>query len=99
MNKKIIIVLLLVLTTLLSSCEDPYDKVPLILYNETDPYIAEFKEHILNEASGNITIDSYDSQNSQLLQNEYIKCYNEKGNKWREIWDLQACKRNPNLWV
>ena len=72
MNKKLIVLLLIVLTTLLSSCEEKYDKVPLILYNENDPYILEFKEHILNESSGKIVIDSYDSQNSQLLQNEYI---------------------------
>ncbi len=72
MNKKLIILLLIVLTTLLSSCEEKYDKVPLILYNENDPYILEFKEHILNAASGKISIDSYDSINSQLLQNEYI---------------------------
>lgn len=72
MNKKFIVLLLIVFITLLSSCGESYDKVPLILYNENDPYILEFKEHILNESSGKIVIDSYDSQNSQLLQNEYI---------------------------
>jgi methyl-galactoside transport system substrate-binding protein len=72
MNKKMLTLLLFALVLLLSSCEETYNKVPLILYNDKDPYISEFKQHILNEAYGKITIDDYDSENSQILQNEYI---------------------------
>ena len=72
MNKKIVVLLSLFLVVLLASCEESYDKVPLIMYNDDDPYMLEFKQHIFNEASGRMIIDDYDSENSQLLQNEYI---------------------------
>jgi methyl-galactoside transport system substrate-binding protein len=78
MKKSLIVLLLLVLTMTMSACEDSYDKIPLILYNEIDPYILEFKGHILNEAEGKLEIESYDSQNSQLLQNEIIENVLEK---------------------
>ena len=78
MRKSLIVLLLLVFTMMMSACEDTYDKIPLILYNENDPYILEFKGHILNEAKGKLEIDSYDSQNSQLLQNEIIENVLEK---------------------
>ena len=68
----------------LSSCEESYDKVPLIMYNDNDPYILEFKQHIFNEALGKIKIDDYDSQNSQLLQNEYID---------------EVLKKDPNIMI
>lgn len=72
MNKKIIVLLLIILVSLLTSCNESYDKVPLILYNDNDPYMREFKQNILNEALGRLTIDDFDSENSQLIQNEYI---------------------------
>lgn len=72
MNKKIITFLLVTLIFLLTSCDKKYNEVPLILYNDNDPYILEFKQHIFNAAQGKISIDDYDSENSQLLQNEYI---------------------------
>ena len=84
MNKKIIVLLLIVLVMVLSSCEESYDKVPLIMYNDNDPYILEFKQHIFNEALGKIKIDDYDSQNSQLLQNEYID---------------EVLKKNPDIMI
>ena len=58
---------------LLSGCETINTDVPLVLYNEVDPFILEFKEKILYQADvSRINIVSYDSQNSQLNQNEII---------------------------
>ena len=77
--KKIVIVIFLFLVILtLGACEESYDKIPLILYNEIDPYILEFEGHILNEAEGKLEIEVFDSQNSQLLQNEIIEEVLEK---------------------
>ena len=77
--KKIILVILITLVTLtMSACAESYDKIPLILYSESDPYILEFKNHILNEAIDKLEIEVFDSQNSQLLQNEIIENILEK---------------------
>lgn len=78
MKKSIIVLLLFVITIMLTACEESYDKIPLVLYNEADPYILEFEIRILNEASGKLDIDVYDSQNSQILQNEIIENLLEK---------------------
>jgi len=65
------IIFLMVFT--LSSCQkNTYDKIPLIIYNEKDPYIANFKEQILEDSEGLFDVISYDSQNSQIKQNEII---------------------------
>ncbi len=73
MKKGLILLLLSLGVFLFSGCEESYQKIPLILYNENDPYILEFEGHILSEAEGKLEIDSYDSNNSQLLQNEIIE--------------------------
>jgi len=73
MKKSILITLVALITLTLSACTESYDKIPLILYNESDPYILEFKNHILTEANGKLGIEVFDSQNSQLLQNEIIE--------------------------
>ncbi|QWB96261.1 substrate-binding domain-containing protein [Mycoplasmatota bacterium] len=66
--------LLISLTTLiiLFGCDSSNDHVPLILYDHTDPYILEFRDHILQNSSDDIIIDVYDAQRSQLIQNEII---------------------------
>lgn len=66
-----IFVLSLFLLTL-SACQEESSSVPLILYNEDDPYIDQFKEHIMTYSEGRVSIVPYDSQNSQVLQNEWI---------------------------
>ncbi len=73
MKKGLMVVLMTLTLFILSGCEESYDKIPLILYNESDPYILEFKEHIIAEAEGKLEIEAYDSNNSQLLQNEIIE--------------------------
>lgn len=73
MKKLSIISLLTLILISLSACKSTNDSVPLILYNEVDPFILEFKKNIFHYASGRVDIDSFDSQNSQLLQNEIIE--------------------------
>jgi len=70
MKKYLLLSQLLIVIFFITGCEDSYDKVPLILYNEIDPYILEFEEHILTEANGKVDIEVFDSKNSQLIQNE-----------------------------
>ena len=71
--KKILLLLLVPLFTFtLGACEQENSTVPLILYNEVDPYILQYKDQILNEAEGKLSIVTYDAQNSQVLQNEII---------------------------
>lgn len=65
--------LMILFIFLLSGCQTRSNEIPLILYNEVDPYILEFKDHIFTNSNGVIEIKSYDSQNSQLLQNEIIE--------------------------
>ncbi|BCR36694.1 galactose ABC transporter substrate-binding protein [Mariniplasma anaerobium] len=73
MKKIIIFVLVSVSLFVMSGCQSVNNTIPLILYDETDPYILEFKNYILEDAIGNVDIKAYDSQNSQLIQNEIIE--------------------------
>jgi len=66
------VILLTCLTLLLSSCKASYDNVPLIIYNGEDPYISDFEKKIINLSHGKFVTDSFDSQNSQIVQNEII---------------------------
>lgn len=73
MKKLFLVIISALLAFTLSACKQENTDVPLILYNEDDPYITGFKEHILFHAKDHVNIVSYDSQNSQLLQNEIIE--------------------------
>ncbi len=73
MKKIITMCIAFVLLFVLLGCKSENDRIPLILYDESDPYILEFKNYILDDAAGNVDIKSYDSQNSQLIQNEIIE--------------------------
>ena len=72
MKRMLVFGLLLTLFVALTACKQNNNSVPLILYNEQDPYILGFKEYIMEHAENRISIVSYDSQNSQVLQNELI---------------------------
>jgi methyl-galactoside transport system substrate-binding protein len=65
-------IVLLILVVTLSSCDSKESKIPLVIYNGEDPYIASFEDKIIQNAEGLFEIESYDSQNSQLIQNEII---------------------------
>lgn len=69
--KKIFIALFLVLV--LTGCKTQTEHIPLVIYSEADPYIDEFKDNIISEGEGLVEIMSYNSQNSQIIQNEIIE--------------------------
>jgi methyl-galactoside transport system substrate-binding protein len=64
---------ILVLIFTLSGCQtEVYDKIPLIIYNIEDPYIKNFNDQILEDAEDLFEVISFDSKNSQIIQNEII---------------------------
>jgi methyl-galactoside transport system substrate-binding protein len=73
MSKWLSLVSIAMLALTLTSCKRTDEAVPLVLYNGADPYIMQFKDHINEYAEGRLTMEVYDSQNSQLLQNEIIE--------------------------
>jgi len=70
MKKTFIILSLLIL---LSACKQEQGVVPLIIYDMKDDYMEDFEERIVANANGKFEIETYDSQNSQVIQNEYIE--------------------------
>ncbi|MBN2604680.1 MAG: galactose ABC transporter substrate-binding protein [Bacilli bacterium] len=78
--KKMIFVLVM-MVTILSGCTKQTPVIPLIIYNEADPYMYEFAQYIIDKAPSEYTVVSYDSQNSQLIQNEFIEDAFKKNSK------------------
>ena len=70
--KYLLMVTTMLLSVVLSSCTASYDDVPVVIYNGEDPYITGFQSKIVKNSEGKFTVRMYDSQNSQLLQNELI---------------------------
>lgn len=73
MKKILLTSLVVIFLWTLTSCTKENDSIPLVLYNEEDPFIMEFKSNILKNSMGKINIKSYNSQNSQIIQNEIIE--------------------------
>jgi len=65
--------LILFLVLILSGCAQENTVVPLIIYDMEDEYMADFESRILENAVNIIDIETYDSQNSQVIQNEFIE--------------------------
>lgn len=78
MKKMLTLILISISLFVISGCQSVNDMIPLILYDESDPYILEFKNYILEDALGNVDVKAYDSQNSQLIQNEIIESILDK---------------------
>lgn len=70
--KKILSVLIFTATILLSSCQKVNQDIPLVLYDESDPFIYQFRDHIIHHAQGVFDIDVFDAQQSQIIQNEIM---------------------------
>jgi methyl-galactoside transport system substrate-binding protein len=68
------LLLIFILSLILVSCgSDESAEVPLIIYDMEDDYMQSFEAQIHNAASQRINIQTYDSGNSQLTQNEQVK--------------------------
>lgn len=72
MRKRII--LLLAILPFLSNCDSRDKWIGLFLYNQEDPFVYAFADQIMSEASSyDIPVEVFDSQNSQIIQNEYLE--------------------------
>ncbi len=68
-----------------TGCSEKQEHTGLILYKSTDPFIYNFARQIESYADGVLNMETYDSKNSQILQNEQI---------------IEAQKQNPtNLMI
>ena len=63
-------IILLLVFTLIGCQPEEYNKIPLIIYNIEDPYIKNFRDQILEDAEDLFEVISFDSKNSQIIQNE-----------------------------
>lgn len=61
------------LATVLSSCGTAEKGGSLLIYNEEDPYMEIFGKQIVEAVGEGILLNTYDSQNSQIIQNEHIE--------------------------
>lgn len=76
--KKMYLLMLFSLMFLLISCQSSTDDIPLIIYDMNDNYMRDFEEKI-KLSSGSLTYHTYDSQNSQIIQNEIFEQLIEEG--------------------
>ncbi len=61
---------------ILSACEAQVMTVPVFIYDNSDAYMAEFESNIrLAALSKEYLIRSFDSQNSQIIQNDQIETF------------------------
>lgn len=67
--KKLLIVLLI---TFLAACQTEQLDIGLVLYNESDPFVELFASKIVDNID-NYSIEVYDSENSQSLQNTQLQ--------------------------
>lgn len=71
--KKTITLLVLILITTLTACGDEPTKVPLIIYDYEDLYMNTFEQLIYdNQTIDTYQFDSYNSLNSQIIQNDIV---------------------------
>ncbi len=63
---------LIAIVLLLSACSSTPKTVPLFIYDGSDAYISEFEKKIQEAVKDNFVIKTYESQNSQIIQNEQI---------------------------
>lgn len=77
--KKLVMIMLTLF--ILTGCKPKVVEIPLIIYDMNDTYMEDFEARIVANASGIISIKTYDSQNSQIIQNEFIEAALKGGAK------------------
>jgi methyl-galactoside transport system substrate-binding protein len=71
--------LTILLVLILSACEAQVMTVPVFIYDNSDAYMAEFETNIRQAAlSKTYLIRSFNSQNSQIIQNDQIEQFMSK---------------------
>lgn len=63
----------LFLIMVFTSCDGGEKEVSLFLYNEEDLFVRKFSRQIISMAGDSFKLQSFDAQNSQILQNETIE--------------------------
>jgi methyl-galactoside transport system substrate-binding protein len=72
-------ILTILLVLILSACEAQVMTVPVFIYDNSDAYMAEFETNIRQAAlSKTYLIRSFNSQNSQIIQNDQIEQFMSK---------------------
>ncbi|MBN2299937.1 MAG: galactose ABC transporter substrate-binding protein [Acholeplasmataceae bacterium] len=64
---------ILIITVFLISCQEKPIVVPLLIYNMGDNYMSDFENRIQELNGTRVIYETYDCQNSQIIQNEYIE--------------------------
>ncbi len=65
--------IVLILFTLFACDENIEATIPLVVYDANDDYMQEFARQIDLAGQDNFTVELFDSQNSQVIQNEIIE--------------------------
>ncbi|MBU1141932.1 MAG: galactose ABC transporter substrate-binding protein [Firmicutes bacterium] len=65
--------LILIIVLFLFGCQTKTTIIPLLIYDMNDTYMEDFEQRIRNNADDELSIVTYDCQNSQIIQNEYIE--------------------------
>ena len=73
MNIRIRILYTLTFSLLLVSCYESRPRAALLHYNGADPFIAAFVERIEANAAGRLSLEIFDAENVQVLQNEQME--------------------------
>lgn len=66
-------ILMVMLVFVLTSCAPKDEIIPLIIYDYQDLYMQDFENMIIQSKQDGYTFESYDSKNSQVIQNEIIE--------------------------
>ncbi len=74
-------ILLVVIILFLMSCQEKPIVVPLIIYDMKDAFMNDFEEKIQRISGDEIEIVTFDSRNSQTIQNEYIVQLIDEGHR------------------
>lgn len=61
-----------ILILLLGGCSSKTDVYPLFIYDMADPYMDDFEQKIQDVALDTMEVESFDANNSQIIQNEQI---------------------------
>ncbi|MBU0996831.1 MAG: galactose ABC transporter substrate-binding protein [Firmicutes bacterium] len=72
--------LILIMFLLLFGCQTRVPVIPLLIYDMNDDYMRDFESRIQEANLMNFRIETYDCQNSQIIQNEYLEEVLKKDN-------------------
>lgn len=72
MKRITIVISFVIIAFLFISCNSTRTNVPFLVYDMNDEYMSDLEEKIQSMSTTRFTIKTYDCQNSQIIQNEYL---------------------------